>query len=311
MALRVVFLGTPEAAVPALDALLASHHEVAAVVTPPDRPRGRGMTVAPSAVKRRAREAGIEVVELAGLRSREAREQLADARADVFAVAAYGKIVPSEILEMPRLGWINLHFSLLPRLRGAAPVQWALIEGHTSTGVTVMRMDEGLDTGPVLAQREEPILHEDTAGTLEARLARVGADLLVEVLDRLEAGGLTPRTQDASEATFAPKLTPADARIDWSLSAAEIANRVRAFDPRPGAWGMLGGRRLKVWRARVSAERPAGPPGTLRLDAGEKMVVEVGGGRLLLEEVQPEGGRRMSAAEFIRGHRPKTGDAIA
>lgn len=311
MALRVVFLGTPEAAVPALDALLASHHEVAAVVTPPDRPRGRGMTIAPSAVKRRAREAGIEVVELAGLRSREAREQLADARADVFAVAAYGKIVPSEILEMPRLGCINLHFSLLPRLRGAAPVQWALIEGHTSTGVTVMQMDEGLDTGPVLAQREEPILHEDTAGTLEARLARVGADLLVEVLDRLEAGGLTPRAQDASEATFAPKLTPADARIDWSLSAAEIANRVRAFDPRPGAWGMLGGRRLKVWRARVSAERPAGAPGTLRFDAGEKMIVEVGGGRLLLEEVQPEGGRRMSAAEFIRGHRPKTGDVIA
>lgn len=308
MTLRVAFFGTPEAAVPSLDALLASKHGVVAAVTAPDRPQGRGMEVRPSPVKERALAAGLPVLEPATLRDGEIQERLRELGADVFAVTAYGLILPKAVLDAPRRGCLNVHFSLLPRLRGAGPVQWALIEGYTLTGTTVILMDEGMDTGPVLARLEEPVLEEDTAGTLEARLAVRGAALLVDVLGRVERGEVSPVPQDHDLATYAPKLAPEDARIDWAEPAARIANQVRAFDPRPGAWTTWRGRRIKVWRVRPSLEDTAGPPGRIGVGSPDLLLVGSGTTRLLVEEVQPEGKRRMTAGEFVRGYRPSTGE---
>lgn len=308
MTLRVAFFGTPEAAVPSLDALLASKHGLVAAVTAPDRPQGRGMEVRPSPVKERALAAGLPVLEPATLRDGEIQERLRELGADVFAVTAYGLILPKAVLDAPRRGCLNVHFSLLPRLRGAGPVQWALIEGYTLTGTTVILMDEGMDTGPVLARLEEPVLEEDTAGTLEARLAVRGAALLVDVLGRVERGEVSPVPQDHDLATYAPKLAPEDARIDWAEPAARIANRVRAFDPRPGAWTTWRGRRIKVWRVRPSLEDTAGPPGRIGVGSPDLLLVGSGTTRLVVEEVQPEGKRRMTAGEFVRGYRPSTGE---
>jgi methionyl-tRNA formyltransferase len=319
--LRTAFFGTPEAAVPSLDALLGSPHELLAVITAPDRPRDRGMELKPSPVKERALEAGVPVLQPPTLRAEPIQEQLRDLRADVFVVTAYGLILPPAVLEATPHGCLNVHFSILPKLRGAAPVQWALIEGHERAGVTIMQMDPGLDTGSIIDIAETPVEPDDTAGALEERLAHMGAKLLVEVLERIECGAIERRPQDDDLATLAPKLTPADARIDWSQHAPAVVNRIRAFNPRPGAWTMAGGKRLKIWRARVhpgngGAEvEEAAPgkrsPGAIRAlaavpgaDAG--MLVGTGSGEVLVEEVQPEGSRRMAAADFLRGLRPAT-----
>jgi methionyl-tRNA formyltransferase len=312
MSLRTVFFGTPEAAVPSLDALLGSAHDVLAVLTAPDRPRDRGMELKPSPVKERALEAGIPVLQPPTLRAEPIQEELRALEADVFVVCAYGLILPPAVLEAAPHGCLNVHFSILPRLRGAAPVQWALIEGHERAGVTIMQMDPGLDTGPVVEIAETPVSPDDTAGTLEERLAHMGAKLLVEVLDRLEQGGLESHLQDNEEATLAPKLTPADARIDWSQDAPAVVNRIRAFNPRPGAWTTVGGKRLKVWQAQLhpDAARPDGagvqerPPGAVRSAPGGGMLVGTGTEEVLVGEVQPEGSRRMAAADFLRGLRP-------
>jgi methionyl-tRNA formyltransferase len=308
--MRAVFFGTPEIALPALRELSLSSHSMAAVVTAPDRPRGRGMKLRPSPVGEAAEELGLPVVKPASLRPPEVQESLAELDADVFVVVAYGLILPRAVLEIPRHCCVNVHFSLLPRLRGAAPVQWALIEGHEKTGVTIMRMDVGLDTGPILAVREEPILADDTAGTLGERLAGVGAKLLVRVLDDLESADISPRPQDDDQATYASKLTAEDAHIDWSAPADEIVNRVRAFNPKPGAWGILNSRRLKVLKATVLDEPSNGRPGQIDTSEPEALAVNTGSGRILLSEVQPEGGSRMSGPEFLRGYRPKSGDLI-
>lgn len=311
MSLRTVFFGTPEAAVPSLDALIGSH-EVLAVVTAPDRPRDRGMELKPSPVKERALEAGIPVLQPPTLRNEAVQEELRALGADVFVVTAYGLILPPAVLEATPNGCLNVHFSILPRLRGAAPVQWALIQGHDVAGVTIMQMDPGLDTGPIIEIAETPVAPDDTAGTLEERLAHMGAKLLVEVLDRLEHGGIERHPQDDAEATLAPKLTPADARIDWTQDAAAVVNRIRAFNPRPGAWTTVdGGKRLKIWRARLrpDAAQPGAesagelPPGAVRTGPGGEMLVGAGSGEVLVAEVQPEGSRRMPATDFLRGLR--------
>jgi methionyl-tRNA formyltransferase len=318
--LRTVFFGTPEAAVPSLDALLGSH-DMLVVVTAPDRPRDRGMELKPSPVKARALEAGVPVLQPPTLRAEPVQEELRALGADVFVVTAYGLILPPAVLEATPNGCLNVHFSILPRLRGAAPVQWALIQGHEQAGVTIMQMDPGLDTGPIVEIAETPVTPDDTAGTLEERLAHMGAKLLVEVLDRLEHGGIERHPQDDALATLAPKLTPADARIDWAQDAATVVNRIRAFNPRPGAWTTVdGGKRLKVWRATLPSgqaqaqangapEAPESPeaPGTVgtvraALDGG--MLVGTGSGEVLVVEVQPEGSRRMPATDFLRGLRP-------
>jgi methionyl-tRNA formyltransferase len=308
MALSTVFLGTPEAAVPTLERLLESHHNVLAVATAPDRPKGRGMDLAASPVKQRALAAGLPVLQPPSLRSPEAQVALAAFGADVLVVCAYGLILPAAVLDEPRLGCVNVHFSLLPAFRGAAPVAAVVLAGVPVAGVTIMQMDPGLDTGPILATVEEPVRPDDDTGSLEARLAVAGADLLVSVLDRLEVGSIEARPQDGPLASYAGKVTPEDARIDWSRPGAAIERRIRAFSPRPGAWTTLDGRRLKVWRARLSDEVAGGPPGTLRAGAGGSLVVATGDGTLALDEVQPEGSRRMSGADFLRGRRGAGGN---
>lgn len=298
-----MFLGTPAAAVPTLDALLASHHDVRAVATAPDRPKGRGMALAASPVKERALAAGLVVLQPPTLRDHAAQEALAELDADVFVVCAYGLILPGAVLAIPPLGCVNVHFSLLPLLRGAAPVAGAILAGLAESGVTIMQMDPGLDTGAILLQAAEPIRPDDDTGSLEARLAVLGAGLLVDALNRLEAGDLPPRPQDSNASTYAAKLTPEDARIDWGQDPASIVARVRAFSPRPGAWTTLEGRRLKVWRAQAAEAGPPRPAGTFAQGASGTLVVAAGDGNLVLDEVQPEGSRRMAGAEFLRGRR--------
>ncbi|MGH2706426.1 MAG: methionyl-tRNA formyltransferase [Actinomycetota bacterium] len=310
MSLSVVFFGTPTPALPVLEALLESEHQVKAVVTAPDRPRGRGMDVGPSPVKERAIAAGREVLQPPMLRDPAAQETLAEIGADLFVVVAYGLILPKGVLEIPPGGGVNVHFSLLPRLRGAAPIQWALIEGFTLTGVTIIQMDEGMDTGPILAQLEEPVTEDDDAGTLEERLAARGAALLVATLKAIERGTAEPTPQHHDMATYAPKLTTGDARIRWADAAEAIAGRVRAFSPRPGAWTTMRGRRLKVWRVAIAPTASMGRPGSVDLVSPETLLVDTGSNKLALEEVQPEGGRRMSAAAFLRGHPVSTGEVL-
>jgi len=299
--------------VPTLERLLASDHRVLGVVTAPDRPKGRGMQLTPSPVKERATAAGLAVLQPPTLRDPEVQAELAAKGADVFVVCAYGLLLPRAVLEATRLGCVNVHFSLLPAFRGAAPVAAALLAGVPATGVTIMQMDPGLDTGPILASVEEPVHEDDDAGSLEGRMAASGADLLVDVLNRLEKGTVQARPQDDARASYARKVTPDDARIDWAEPAESVVNRIRAFSPRPGAWTTLDGRRLKVWRSQVASGAGAGagargeagafeagafraaPDGSLRAGAGR--------GEVLLDIVQPEGGRRMPGREFLMGRR--------
>ncbi len=257
------------------------------------------MNLQPSEVKALAVRAGLRVLQPPTLRSEEAQAALREQSADVFVVVAYGLILPKAVLDIPPLGCINLHFSLLPRWRGAAPVQWALLEGDRSSGVTFMQMDPGLDTGPVLEMVEEPILPDDTSGTLADRLSTLGARLLPGILGRLEEVTATPQPEEG--VTYASKLTPEDAHIDWTMPAEAIHNRVRAFNPRPGAWTTLNGKRLKIWQADLAPQLSEAVPGTVTVD-GEELVVDTGSERLRLRQVQPEGRARMTAADFVRGY---------
>lgn len=306
MSLRAVFFGTPDAAVPSLRELLASATTVVAVMTAPDKPKGRGLAVQPSPVKEVAVAAGLPVLQPPTLRDASHQAALGDLAADVFVVCAYGLILPQPVLDLPRLGAVNIHFSLLPAYRGAAPVTRAILDGRTETGVTIMQMEAGLDTGPMLEQVAEPILPEDDTGTLEQRLGEAGGRLLVEVLERLDRGSITPTPQDNAASSYAAKVKPADARIDWSQEASRVALAVRAFRPRPGAWTTLRGRRLKVWRATQAGPASEGPPGSVTSRPGLEMVVATGNGSLVLDEVQAEGGRRMAGADFMRGIRGDT-----
>jgi methionyl-tRNA formyltransferase len=256
------------------------------------------MKLQPSEVKALAVTHGIPVLQPPTLRTEEAQAALRGLEADVFVVVAYGLILPRAVLDIPPLGCVNVHFSLLPRWRGAAPVQWAILEGDASSGVAIMQMDPGMDTGPVLEMVEEPISPDDTSGTLADRLAILGAKLIPEIVGRLHE--ITPIPQPEEGVTLASKLTPEHAHIDWTLPADKIRNRIRAFNPRPGAWTTLNGRRLKIWQAQhVDDESSA--PGTL-WDRDGELTVQTGTQQLRLLEVQPEGKARMTGAEFIRGY---------
>lgn len=255
------------------------------------------MKLQPSEVKARAVSHGVPVLQPPTLRSEEAQSALKELGADVFVVVAYGLILPKAVLEIPPLGCINVHFSILPRWRGAAPVQWAILEGDAVSGVAIMQMDPGMDTGPVLQMVEEPISPDDTAGTLAGRLAVLGAALIPDVVSRLH--DMKPQPQPENGVTLASKLTPEHARIDWTQPAEQIGNRIRAFNPRPGAWSTLNGRRLKIWRVEPADGRS--DPGVLADRAGE-LTVGTGSQQLRLLEVQPEGKARMSGAEFLRGY---------
>jgi methionyl-tRNA formyltransferase len=302
---RVVYLGTPAAAVPPLLALLDSSHQVVAVVTRPDRPRNhqRGAP-APSPVKQAAVAAGLPVLEPRSGRDPELPAQLAALGADIGCSCAFGYLLPPEVLAAFPNGIVNLHFSLLPAYRGAAPVQRALLEGAAVTGVTTFVIDEGMDTGPLLLAAEVPIQPDEDAGALTARLAEVAGRLAVETLDALESGQVQPRPQPPAGASLAPKVRPEEARLDFTRPAGELANAVRAFTPAPGAWTTHRGRRLKVTKAVPGQDGGGGlAPGKVAVGPSGRLLVGTADRPLELVEVRPEGRRAMSGAEFARGAR--------
>ncbi|MGY1621482.1 methionyl-tRNA formyltransferase [Geodermatophilus sp. SYSU D00965] len=307
--LRLLFAGTPDVAVPALDLLLDSAHEVAAVLTRPDARSGRGRTVSRSPVAERADAAGVPVLQPRSPREPEFLQQLADLAVDCAPVVAYGALVPQAALDLPRHGWVNLHFSLLPAWRGAAPVQHAVMAGDEVTGASTFRLEAGLDTGPVYGVVTEPIAPRDTAGDLLGRLAVSGARLLLATLDGIEAGTLAPEPQPAEGVSLAPRIEPADARVDWALPAHVVDRRVRGVTPAPGAWTTWRGDRLRLG--------PVEPlPSSLGLAPGELSVgstgvlVGTGRGAVRLGDVQPAGKRVLPAADWARGARPAPGERV-
>jgi methionyl-tRNA formyltransferase len=298
--IRALFMGTPEFALPSL-AMTARLTDLSAVVAQPDRPRGRGQHLAAPPTVEWARQHGIPTLQPDKLKTPEALAKIGAFHAELIVVVAFGRILPRELLEAPRLGCLNVHASLLPRYRGAAPIQWAIARGELETGITLMKMDEGLDTGPILLQRTCSIGPRETGETLSLRLAELGALTLAEGLPLLTSGQLQPRAQDPARATLAPKLSREDGRIDLRRGAAEIERRVRAFHPWPGAHCLLpGGKRLKILEAEVIGAAAA--PGEIVVAAPGDLVVATGQGGLRIIEVQPEGGRRMKIAEFLAGH---------
>jgi methionyl-tRNA formyltransferase len=303
---RLIFMGTPGFAVPALAALVAAGHAVAAVYTRPPRPAGRGQRERRSAVHDWAESRGLAVRAPARLRDPAEHAAFAALGADAAVVAAYGLILPKPVLDAPRQGCLNIHASLLPRWRGAAPIQRAILAGDAETGVTIMRMDEGLDTGPMLLAEATPIGPADTAGTLTDRLAAIGARLMVEALARLARGALAETSQPETGIALAPKIGKDEARLDWSRPAAALERAVRAFDPSPGAFAALGGERLKVLAAAVEAGQ--GEAGTT-LD--DRLLVACGEGALRLARVQPAGGKAMDAAAFLRGRPVPAGTRLS
>ena len=297
--MRLVFLGTPVFAVPTLERIVESGHQVLAVLTQPDRARGRGQHAAAPPVKVAALRLGLPVYQPERVRRPEAVEYLRGLAAEAMVVVGYGQIIPQSVIDLAPLGIINVHGSLLPEYRGAGPIQWAILNGDTRTGVTTMRIDAGLDTGDMLLKAETPIGPEENAVELGSRLAVMGADLLVETLRGLETGTITPEKQDSARATYAPLIKKEDGLIDWKRPAAAIHNQVRGLQPWPGAYTGLRGRMLHVWKSRPAAG--SGAPGCIV--SVKPPVVACGEGRLQLIEVQMEGRKRMTAADFANGQR--------
>jgi methionyl-tRNA formyltransferase len=304
--LRVLFAGTPEFAARCLATLLESRHEVSSVMTRPDRPSGRGLAPSLSPVKKLAVDRGIRVLQPETLKHPDVRKELELLRPEAIVTAAFGLILPQAVLDIPPRGAINVHASLLPRWRGAAPVQRALLAGDLETGITIMRMEAGLDTGPVLLQVRTPISNSDTAGTLSERLADLGGRLVVRALDALEAGELEAVSQAASGVTYAPKLDKRESLLDWREDAAMVDRRVRAFSPSPGAAARVRSVELKIWACTLAAGK--GNPGEVLGADGRGLCVACGTGALLLTELQRPGGRRLPAAEFLRGFPLSAGD---
>jgi methionyl-tRNA formyltransferase len=306
---NLVFCGTPQFAVPTLTKLVDAGFRVPLVVTQPDRPRGRGMELAASPVKQEALRLGLAVIQPEKIKNNEEfRAQLLAVQPDAIVVVGYGRIIPHWMIDLPRMGNLNLHASLLPKYRGAAPIQWAIARGEPVTGVTTMRIDAGLDTGDILLQQETPIEAQDTAVTLGPRLAEIGADLMVETLRQLAANKVRAQPQDHSKATLAPILKKEDGRMDFARTATELSNRLRGFQPWPGAFTAFRGKTLNVWQARP-LEREV-TAGELLVEAEAMIAGCANGTALEFLEVQPEGKKRMSVTAFIQGHRPLTGEKL-
>lgn len=309
--MRLVFCGTPAFAVPTLQALLSAGHSMELVLCQPDRPSGRGLSLTVPPVKRAALDAGIEVLQPEKIRkNQELRARLETIRPDAIIVVAYGRLIPRWMLDLPRYGNLNLHGSLLPKYRGAAPIQWAVANGETVTGVTTMRLDEGVDTGETLLRRELPIGSDDTAEDIFPRLAELGAPLMVETLAALEAGTIQPQKQDNSLATNAPMLTRDDGRIDPARTARSIYDRWRGFQPWPGAWTTIRGKKLTLHRLALASETNRGGPGFFRVRSDHLFFTAGDGGVLEVTEAQIEGKRRMPVADLLRGHGVVDGDRL-
>jgi methionyl-tRNA formyltransferase len=308
--LAVVFAGTPDFALPSLEAIASSRHRLVAVFTQPDRPSGRGRRLTAGPVKERALALGIPVRQPENLRDTDAREAIASFAPDVMVVVAYGLLLPPEVLALPRLGCLNVHASLLPRWRGAAPVARAILAGDAATGVCIMRMESGLDTGPVMLRREVAIGARETAGELELRLSELGGSAIVEALDGLAAGRASFEPQDSAQATYAAKLSKTEARLDWREGAAALERRVRALNPRPVAETTIDGAQLRIFESRVVAASPGPVPGTILSAGAEGIVVMTGDQALALTRVQLPGRRAVSAAELANS-RPLSGRVLA
>lgn len=308
--MKLVYLGTPEFAVPPLEALIRAGHRIAAVYTQPDRPKGRGQAMAASPVKESALAHGLDVRQPERIRRSEVVEELRALAPDAMAIVGYGQIIPQSIIDIPRLGIINVHASLLPAYRGAAPIQWAIANGETRTGVTTMRIDAGLDTGDMLLRWETAIGPEETSPELGSRLAAAGASLLVETLRGLDAGEITPEPQDDSRATLAPILKKEDGRVDWTWPAARIHARCRGFEPWPGTFAELRGQPIHIWRCRPVERQGGEAPGTIVTDR-KRLLVSTGDGAIELLEVQLQGKKRISGEAFRNGQRLLDNERLA
>lgn len=321
--MKIVFMGTPDFAVPTIKALVQAGHDVELVVSQPDRPVGRGLETKPTPIKKVAQDLGLAVVQPETLKDPEIRERLETISPEAIVVAAYGKILPKWLLDLPKEGCLNVHGSILPAYRGAAPIQRALMDGVEETGITIMRMDEGMDTGDMLLVRKLPVGPDETAGELTLRMAEAGAKAMVETLDKLSLGELEVTPQDSTKATYAPKVEKEDAAIDWSASCVKIKNLVRAMNPSPGAYTTMNDRRVKILKvkavdvAEYLDRDTRGTPATgwrvapglvVALDADLGPIVACGDGALALVELQPAGKRAMSGAEFTRGRYVAKGD---
>lgn len=311
--MKIVYMGTPDFAVAPLEAILKAGHEVTAVVTQPDRQKGRGREVQYSPVKECALSYGIPVLQPLKIKEKDAVEELRKYPADIFVVAAFGQLLSEEILNMPRFGCINIHASLLPAYRGAAPIQWCVINGEEKTGVTIMQMAKGMDTGDILLQKEVVLDEKETGGSLFDRLMETGAELIVEALPKIEAGELIPVVQKEELATYAGKITKDMGNIDFAKSAVTIERLIRGLNPWPSAFTHYKGKILKIWEADVvsecvNAENPV--PGTVIAMDKESFTLAAGEGALRIRSLQPEGKKRMSCAEFMRGYEVKVGEAL-
>lgn len=305
--MNIVFMGTPDFALTSLDKLIKKGYIISTVISQPDRPKGRGKKVQPPPVKERALQAGINVQQPERVKDPEFIKALKNLRPDIIIVVAYGQILPEEIIKLPGLGCINVHASLLPKYRGAAPINWCIINGEKKTGVTTMYMDRGMDTGDILMQRETEIKDDETAGQLHDRLALLGAELLIETLGGIERGSVARKAQDHSEATYAPQLNRETGRVDWNNEAQSIYNLVRGTNPRPGCYTQYRQQRMKLWGARVLDRNSTGTPGEITEVSAEGLAVQTGRGTLLLTEIQMPSSRRMTVDEYLRGNLMETG----
>lgn len=308
--MKIVFMGTPDFAVEALEAIIKAGHDVACVVTQPDKPKGRGKEMQFTPVKQCAKEHQIPILQPVKVREAEQVEALRAFGADIFVVAAFGQILPKEILTMPKYGCVNIHASLLPKYRGAAPIQWAVINGEKESGVTIQQMGEGVDTGDILLKRAIPLDPKETGESLYDKLSKLGAELIVEVLPKIEAGEVTPQKQDEAQSTHVGKITKALGQIDWNKSAAELERLVRGLNSWPSAYTSLHGKNLKIWEAEVLKEQDSGEPGIVAEVTKTSVIVNTGDGRLAITSVQLEGKKRMEVKDFLLGYKIEKGEKL-